>query len=598
MAAFSQPTVDSQEVALSRVKWLCLVAFAGCSDTPTEPPNPNPPPSWGVPITGGTMLISRDQKRAVIADPDRDRMLSVDLHDAANIIEVPLNANDEPGRLIEDGAGRIHVALRRGDTIVTFTDAATLQLAYSRPVCGEPRGLAWDSATDLIHVACTSGELVSMPAAGGAETRHLQLDRDLRDVIVQGTSLVVTRFKNAEVLTIDATGAITSRVQPPIVQRGFGEPSPDGLPSDAIPTVAWRTIALPDGRLVMSHQRQRRGQLHTSQGGYGGDCGEGPVEDAITVIPPGGAPQAVNPIVSGALPVDVAVNATGDTLAFVTAGSNTLHRVPVAALATPDEDPCGMGGGDDGEDDKLGAPTSVGWAGNDLVAYYPELPALVIHLAGGAKTVTLPGQFGYDAGRSLFHRQTSIRLACASCHPEGREDGLVWNFDTEGQRRTQMLAGNILQRAPYHWTGDMVDLPTLMDRVFAERMNGPAPNESEKRMLPMWLDRIPAPKPAPIADTAAVARGQALFESTDTGCTTCHSGPLLSTRALVNVGTQGIFKVPSLVGVGARAPFMHDGCAATLTDRFGTCGGGDLHGHTSQLTDPQKADLVAFLSSL
>jgi cytochrome c peroxidase len=117
-------------------------------------------------------------------------------------------------------------------------------------------------------------------------------------------------------------------------------------------------------------------------------------------------------------------------------------------------------------------------------------------------------------------------------------------------------------------------------------------------MLPMFLDRIPAPKAAPVADTAAVARGQALFESTDTGCTTCHSGPLLSTRALVNVGTQGIFKVPSLVGVGARAPYMHDGCAATLGDRFGTCGGGDLHGHTSQLTVAQKADLVAFLSSL
>jgi len=291
---------------LSRVRWtLCLLTFVGCGDTPTEPPNPNPPPSWGVPISGGTMLISRDQKRAVIADPDRDRVLSVDLRDGSNIIEVPLNANDEPGRLIEDGAGRIHVALRRGGAIVTFTDAATLQPAFTRPVCGEPRGLAWDSATDLIHVACTSGELISLPAAGGAETRHLLLDRDLRDVIVQGTSLVVTRFKTAEVLTIDATGAIANRVVPPTVPRGFGEPSPDGQPNDAIPTVAWRTIALPDGTIVMSHQRQRRGQLHTSQGGYGGDCGEGPVEDAITMISPGVAPMAVNPFVQGALPVEI-----------------------------------------------------------------------------------------------------------------------------------------------------------------------------------------------------------------------------------------------------------------------------------------------------
>jgi hypothetical protein len=555
-----------------------------------------------VPISGGTMLISRDQKYAVIADPDRDRVLSVDLRDTTNVVEVPLNTNDEPGRLIEDGAGRIHVALRRGGALVTFTDPATLHLAYSRPVCGEPRGLAWDSATDLVHVACTSGELVSLPAAGGAETRHLLLDRDLRDVIVQGTSLVVTRFKNAELLTISATGAITSRVQPPTVPRGFGQPSPDGQPTNAIPTVAWRTIALADGRLVMSHQRQRSGPLHETMGGYGGDCGQGPVEDAITVVPQGGAPQAVNPIVHGALPVDVAVNGAGDTLAFLTVGNNAVHTMPVTNLTAPDEDPCGMGGGggdNQGQDQMLGAPTSLGYASNDLVVYYPELPALVIQLATGAtKTVTLPGEFGYDSGRALFHRQTPIELACASCHPEAREDGLVWQFDTEGLRRTQMLAGNILMRAPYHWTGDMSDLPTLMDKVFAERMSGPPPTDSEKRMLPMFLDRVPSPKPAPIADAAAVARGQALFESTDTGCTSCHSGPILSTRAIVNVGTQGNFKVPSLLGVGSRAPYMHDGCAATLTDRFGTCGGGDLHGHTSQLTVSQKADLVAFLSSL
>ena len=44
---------------------------------------------------------------------------------------------------------------------------------------------------------------------------------------------------------------------------------------------------------------------------------------------------------------------------------------------------------------------------------------------------------------------------------------------------------------------------------------------------------------------------------------------------------------------------MHDGCAATLTDRFtGTCGGGDRHGVTSRLDPLQIADLVAYLESL
>jgi hypothetical protein len=74
--------------------------------------------------------------------------------------------------------------------------------------------------------------------------------------------------------------------------------------------------------------------------------------------------------------------------------------------------------------------------------------------------------------------------------------------------------------------------------------------------------------------------------------------PLYTNNALVFVGTGGMFKVPSLVGVAARAPYMHDGCAATLRDRFGTCGGGDAHGRTSGLTEAQLADLAAFLESL
>jgi cytochrome c peroxidase len=65
------------------------------------------------------------------------------------------------------------------------------------------------------------------------------------------------------------------------------------------------------------------------------------------------------------------------------------------------------------------------------------------------------------------------------------------------------------------------------------------------------------------------------------------------------VGTGGKFKVPSLIAVGYEAPYLHDGCAATLRDRFGpACGGGDAHGHTQQLTAAQVDDLVAYLESL
>ena len=69
-------------------------------------------------------------------------------------------------------------------------------------------------------------------------------------------------------------------------------------------------------------------------------------------------------------------------------------------------------------------------------------------------------------------------------------------------------------------------------------------------------------------------------------------------RTLVHIGTGAMFQVPTLIGVGARAPFMHDGCAATLMDRFVTCGGGDAHGTTKALSQTQLTDLVTYLESL
>jgi cytochrome c553 len=170
-------------------------------------------------------------------------------------------------------------------------------------------------------------------------------------------------------------------------------------------------------------------------------------------------------------------------------------------------------------------------------------------------------------------------------------------------RRTQSVAGGILARAPYHWVGDMTDLPKLMNDVFAVRMAAGTTTHSQRVSLGPWLDRIPAPASVPALDQAAADRGRALFESTETGCVGCHNGALLTNNSRVNVGTNGVFKVPSLLGVGARAPFLHDGCAATLADRFDrtrTCGGaaGDLHGKTSQLDAAQVADLVAYLDTL
>jgi len=583
---------------------LLLVTAIGCSTT-EEDPSETPPPSWGVPISGGNLLVTRDGA-AVVADPDRDRIVMVDLATQGILGELAI-PGDEPGRLIEDGAGRVHVALRRGGTLLTFTNGRSAQVLYRRQVCAEPRGLTWDAATDLVYVACATGELVSLPASGGEPVRRTRLDRDLRDVVISGGRVVVTKFRSSELMTIDAQGAVTSRARPPVVERfGFEDPTDpfgDGT-TDAVATVAWRTIVLPNGRIVVTHQRQVKGQLKVQTGGYGGGCsgGGGPVETAITVIDPGLPPQAVAPFVTGALPVDIAVSPNGQHVAIATAGNGKVHRADISVLNGRDMNRCHGDFPDNpntptDDDDKLGAPTSIAFTPNsDLVIYYPEVPALVVRGATATTTIVLPGGLGYDAGRQLFHGQTVLSLACASCHPEGRDDGAVWTFEGFGERRTQSLGGSILERGPYHWTGDEKDLDALMDDVFANRMSGGEVTRNQKLSLGPWLDRIPAPSPAAASEPTAVERGRDVFLTAQ--CGTCHSGALFTNNQIVDVGTGGRFKVPSLLGVSARAPFMHNGCAATLRDRFGACGGGDRHGVTSTLTTTQLDDLVAYLESL
>jgi cytochrome c peroxidase len=81
-------------------------------------------------------------------------------------------------------------------------------------------------------------------------------------------------------------------------------------------------------------------------------------------------------------------------------------------------------------------------------------------------------------------------------------------------------------------------------------------------------------------------------------CASCHNGASLTNNLSVDVGTGGTFQVPSLHGLALHAPFMHDGCAATLAERFEPGCGGSAHGKTSQLSEAELLDLVSYLETL
>jgi hypothetical protein len=611
---------------------------------PTNPsgPRPNfpatvtasvPPP----PISGGTLLMAHDGTTALVSDPDRDAIYVVDVTAMTVRSTIALKAGDEPGRIAEDGEGRVHVALRGGGALVTL-DPVSGTLLSRRSVCPAPRGVAWDAASDSLYVACATGELVQLPAAGGPATRSLHVERDLRDVIVQNGAVSVTSFRSATVLRLASDGSVTRR--DPLGATNTNATAPQ-------PQVAWRALALSQGAIVAVHQTASVQSISTvTPGGYGGGGGPGgllpgPFSDDASVLPPlnaslgeaadagelfegdGGPVTPIAPVfpfgtgssivtsmvtavspdgslafdrqVNGVLPVDLAVSADGQTLAGVTPGSaftpglSTFFVIGGAGNGAENDFPLGA-------DDQ---PIAVAFDGTGRVILQTREPRLwAVSISGGSMvSVKLSTVSREDTGHDVFHTQAGASIACASCHPEGGDDGHVWILDGD-KRRTPSLRGTIAGTAPYHWPGDQKDLPTLVDNVYTLRMAGASLPPDQMGALTGWVQTIPAPPAPSWVDPQAASLGRTLFASSQTQCSQCHAGGKLTNNQTVDVGTGGAFQVPPLIGVGWRTPLLHDGRAAQIADRFGPAGATQGHGNISQLSADDIANLTAFLETL
>jgi hypothetical protein len=600
------------------------------------------------PISGGTLIALKDGLHAVAADPDRDVAYIVDLT-ARSTRTVPLQAGDEPGRLVEDGAGRVHVALRGAGAVATL-DPVSATVTSRLNVCPAPRGVAWDASTDLVWVACATGELIALPAAGGSPVHSFVVARDLRDVIASGGSVAVTQFRAAQVLRIRADGSVERTDSLHAPASGFA------------PDLAWRAAAGPSGTLAVVHQEASTLAVSTSQDGYGGcgagriesmpstpieqtaagtlDCSAGSPRSAVPGLPAsvvsflplgvdvaqardggiveelslvgcftGGVARSVFTLlgsdgsvvvsreVGAVLPVDLAVSPDGKTVAVVAPGNayspylSTVLQFSVCGakdvLTTTLGEP------------STGAqPTAVAFdAASDMLVQTREPAQLwILDNSGGRHSVTLSTTSRRDTGHDLFHVQAGQMIACASCHPEGGEDGHVWHLDGNA-RRTPSLSGTIAGTAPYHWPGDFKDMPSLLQNVYTVRMGGAALSSPRLAAIQSWVQGLPVPPAPSWVDPAAATRGKAIFERDAVGCATCHSGSKLTNNKTMDVGTGAAYQVPPLVGVGWRAPLMHDGCAATIADRFGSCSTTG-HGDLSSLSSGDVADLGAYLETL
>jgi DNA-binding beta-propeller fold protein YncE/mono/diheme cytochrome c family protein len=242
--------------------------------------------------------------------------------------------------------------------------------------------------------------------------------------------------------------------------------------------------------------------------------------------------------------------------------------------------------------------------GPDLVDDKGLAPKQVARIAMPA--LAKPVAAEYALGRLLFHAVGDARIshdgrACASCHPDGRDDAITW-ATPEGPRRSILLAGRVAKTPPYSWNGNENTLHDHLANTF-DRLDGTGLRSLELDALVTYISTMHAPGggAAPEND-AAVARGAAIFASKEAGCASCHvpgaltDGARHDVQSRTNSDRSASFNTPSLRFVGGTGPYFHDGRYKTLHDLLRDVDG--KMGHTKHLSENDLAALESYLRTL
>lgn len=555
------------------------------------------------PVVGGHLLVTADGQRVAMADVEGDRLRIYSLNRVGLEFDVALPDKSWPTRIVEGKEGELYVLLRGAGAIATVKGQVVTVLA----VCPEPRALAMAADGVQLTVACAGGEVVRV--AGGAVLESTRTGVEWRDVALTADGVRGTSFRTAEVVTLADGHTVSDRLKSP-AQRVNTTPGSTSLHQSQ---VAWRMVQA-GAKTLLVHQLHAEALTVDSGGAdagfpnggvpdgnpYGGGspsipgqmvgCGNSAVVTAISTIQNGMVTSVQRS--SDILAVDAALSPDGTQLAVVGAGGTGLSIYPLAGLNS--SSPClfataGLTGL---------ALNSVAWISATQVVIVESLRAspMLFDLSTGNSR-----PFGTDADRgsaahALFHLapRGGAPLACASCHPEGGEDGHTWIIDGHA-RRTQTLSGGVMKRTPFHWKGDLTDLDNLMADTFIKRMGGSPLLTNQVTSLGTWLDTLPAPRPSRVLSPNEHEAGLAAFQKAQ--CGGCHLSFGTLEGPASDIGTGERVRAPSLSGLAARAPYLHTGELPDIRTRVN---GGlhPQHGSLSRLNEIEREDLIGYLESL
>jgi DNA-binding beta-propeller fold protein YncE/mono/diheme cytochrome c family protein len=592
---------------------------------------------------GGTVAV--DAHGVLVLDRDLGKLIRTD--SAGNQL-ASLTFGSWAGELVRDGASEFaYVADRTNDRVVRVRAGEQLA-AVDNAKIREPHGLALSPDGKTLYVTSVADhELVALDS----ETMHprwrVELAAEPRGVAVSadGKQAIVGFLSTGAVASVElGTSPSVSyisldpaqRVADPFsgevfIDQAFVQNSPQqqarfagGTPSvsdtkDIGLRFARNTYAvgfIGDDIAIAPHQLSAP---HLPSGGgedlgtYGGGGGfTAPITHRIAMIntEDSFAPDTAFAQIGLHQPRALAYDASSDTLYLAGYGNDQVMAIADVSQGTihmawattvPSNGGCGADGlAVSGDDLFVHCELERKLVRFDLSAVAQfDMPNAIPGAELGPSTRSEAAQRGAE----LFRRGQDPRLsvggfmACGSCHAEGRTDGLSWRIEGHNLQ-TPLLAGRVAGTHPFKWDGKDADLPTSLTNTVG-RLGGSGLTVSEVSDLQAFLESLPQPVAPSIDNGDAIARGKTLFESEDTACSACHSGPELADGSLHDLETNiGKVDTPSLIGLAHTAPYYHDGSARTLrallTDK------GSIHdmGSTAHLSDAELDDLITYLESL
>ena len=227
-----------------------------------------------------------------------------------------------------------------------------------------------------------------------------------------------------------------------------------------------------------------------------------------------------------------------------------------------------------------------------------------------AKDRVRRGEMLFNDGSMCFQQWQS----CASCHPDGRVDGLNWDLLNDGMGNPKQTKSELFTQwtPPTMITGIRKDMHTcnLAGLVHIQFVTRP---EEDVFCFDAYVTEM-KPVPSPYLVNGQLSerakRGEKLFKQAK--CADCHTvdskGPngehlwtdLTKYDVGVGAGTEEgkMFDTPTLSEVWRSAPYLYDGRALTMEEVLTTANPNDAHGETSKLTPEQIKDLAEYVLSL